>query len=238
MVKVGLAIKVREMGKLSPAVSVIAAVVVLLGAYAVGLGIKAVRSSRQAEPKVESKQQSRQIDTEAAPRSAKPEGAQMVVVEEEYAIVEEPVEELAVEPEEISKEEPVNMPEEEPVEELAAKPEEKPEEERVDMAEAEPVESEPQEAESFGGWRQVWADLNLTEEEQARLREGFRLALERWQNMSDEERQAETDRLRRMGERWQNMSDEERREATQRMRDRFEEWRQSGRVELPELSLD
>ena len=91
---------------------------------------------------------------------------------------------------------------------------------------------------SVGDWRTVWADLNLTEEEQARLREGLRLAWERWQNMSEQERQAEIERLREMGERWENMSEEEKREASQRMRDRFEEWRKSDRVELPELSLD
>jgi len=95
-----------------------------------------------------------------------------------------------------------------------------------------------QAAQGFGGWREVWADLNLTEQEQARLREGFRLAIERWQNMSPEEREAETARLREMRERWENMSEEERREASERMRDRFEEWRRSGEVELPELRLD
>lgn len=112
------------------------------------------------------------------------------------------------------------------------------EEEPDDMPVAQPVEDEAQETKSFGGWREVWADLNLTEEEQARIREGFRLAIERWQNMSPEERQEETARLRAMGERWENMTEEERQEASERMRDRFEEWRQSGQVELPELSLD
>ena len=103
---------------------------------------------------------------------------------------------------------------------------------------AEPIEEQTQESRSFGGWRDVWADLNLTEEEQGRLREGFRLAIERWQNMSPEEREAETARLKAMRERWENMTEEERQEASERMRDRFEEWRQSGEVELPQLSLD
>jgi len=111
-------------------------------------------------------------------------------------------------------------------------------EETVDTPKAEPVEDQVQETKSFGGWRDVWANLNLTEEEQARLREGFKLAIQRWQNMSPEEREAETTRLREMGERWENMTEEERREASERMRDRFEEWRQSGDVELPQLSLD
>jgi len=34
------------------------------------------------------------------------------------------------------------------------------------------------------------------------------------------------------------MTEEVRKEASERMRGRFEEWRQSGRAELPELSLD
>jgi hypothetical protein len=89
-----------------------------------------------------------------------------------------------------------------------------------------------------GDWRSIWADLNLTEEERARLREGFRRAMARWQNMSEEERQAEMDRMRAGWERWQNMSDEEKRQASQRMRDRFEQWRQSDSADLPEISLD
>jgi hypothetical protein len=87
-------------------------------------------------------------------------------------------------------------------------------------------------------WRQIWADLNLTPEEQARLGQGFRLAMQKWQSMSEEERQAETARRRAMRARWEGMSADEQREAMGRMRGRFEEWRQSGRVELPELSLD
>ncbi len=87
-------------------------------------------------------------------------------------------------------------------------------------------------------WRQIWADLNLTPEEQARLRQGFGLAVQKWQSMSEEERQAETARMQAMRARWEGMSEDERRETMQRMRGRFEEWRQSGGIELPELSLD
>jgi hypothetical protein len=43
----------------------------------------------------------------------------------------------------------------------------------------------------LGDWRNSWTDLDLTQEEQARLREGWRLAAERWQNMSQEQRQAQ-----------------------------------------------
>jgi hypothetical protein len=87
-------------------------------------------------------------------------------------------------------------------------------------------------------WRQMWADLNLTEEETARLRAGFQLARERWQNMSEDERQAEIGRLNGMRIRWDNMSEEERSQAMQRGRERFEDWRRSGQVELPEITLD
>ena len=95
-----------------------------------------------------------------------------------------------------------------------------------------------QAAQSLGGWREVWADLNLTQEEQARLREGWRLAVARWQNMSEEERQAQGERMRTSWERWQNMSDEEKQEASRELRRRFEDWRQSGSIELPDMILD
>jgi len=88
----------------------------------------------------------------------------------------------------------------------------------------------------FGDWRSAWADLNMTEEEQARLREGWLLAVERWQNMSDDERQVQIERMRADWGRWQYMSDEERQAASQRNRERFEQWRESGQIELPEMS--
>jgi len=100
-----------------------------------------------------------------------------------------------------------------------------------------PAETAEQPAQDFN-IRQMWADLNLTPEEQARLRQGFGLAMQKWQSMSEEERQAETARMQAMRVRWEGMSADEQREAMQRMRGRFEEWRQSGRIELPELSLD
>jgi len=78
----------------------------------------------------------------------------------------------------------------------------------------------------------------MTQEEQARLREGWRLAIERWQNMPDDQRQAEMERMRADWGRWQYMSDEERQAASQRNRERFQQWRESGQIELPELSLD
>ena len=196
---------------------ILCAVVVLLCAVlAVGIGIKLSQPHRlEVGPQVE-EQQTRTV--QALPQEEKIDQSEMTAEDEEF---------LQWLDGEIEK-----LEEEEEKEAILA------EEEPDDMPVAEPVEKEVKETRSFGGWREVWADLNLTEEEQARMREGFRLAIERWQNMSPEEREEETARLREMGERWENMSDEERQETSERMRDRFEEWRQSDRVELPELSLD
>ncbi len=95
-----------------------------------------------------------------------------------------------------------------------------------------------QSSENMPQWRKTWNDLNLTPDEEERLRRGFGLIMQRWQSMSPEERQTETQRLQSMGQRWQTMSEEERNAVSQRMRDRFEDWRDSGTDELPELSLD
>jgi hypothetical protein len=107
-----------------------------------------------------------------------------------------------------------------------------------EAAKTDSVQERPAMAGGPMNWRQMWADLNLTQEEIARLREGWRLAVERWQNMSEEERRGEIGRLNGMRIRWDNMSEEERNQAMQRGRERFEEWRRSGQVELPELTLD
>ncbi len=193
----------------------VAVVVLLFAALAVGIGIKLYQPPRaEVEPQAE-KQQTKPAQTRPQEEGNRSE---MTPEDEEFLMwLDEEIETLE---------------EEKKTEAMAA------EEEPEDMPVAEPVKDEAQETKSFGGWRDVWANLNLTEEEQARLREGFKLAMQRWQNMSPEEREAETARLRAIGERWENMSDEERREASERMRDRFEEWRESGDVELPELSLD
>lgn len=87
-------------------------------------------------------------------------------------------------------------------------------------------------------WQSIWADLNLTPEEEARMREGFGLAIGMYMAMSPEQQAAERQRMEDMRIRWEGMDDQEREEASQRIRDRFEDWRASGRVELPELSLD
>ena len=117
----------------------------------------------------------------------------------------------------------------------------------VAAAETEYPEPEPEPV-SFGDsgnsggsmplWQSIWADLNLTPEEEARLREGFSIAISRYMSMSPQEQAAERERMAQMRRRWESMSDEEREVSSQRLRDRFEDWRASGSVELPELSLD
>ncbi|MHC4111823.1 MAG: hypothetical protein ACYSUY_12165 [Planctomycetota bacterium] len=193
----------------------VAVVVLLFAALAVGIGITLSKPHRvEVEPQVE-KQEVKPVETRPQEEGNKSE---MTEEDKEFLLwLDDEIERLE---------------EEEAAEVMAA------EEEAEDMPVAEPVEEEVQETKRFGGWRDVWANLDLTEEEQARLREGFRIAIQRWQNMSPEEREAETTRLREMGERWENMTEEERQEASERMRDRFEEWRESGDVELPQLSLD
>lgn len=108
----------------------------------------------------------------------------------------------------------------------------------VDSHDSETAAAPQEQIQGLPGWRQVWTDLNLTEAEQARLREGLSLMWQRWQSMSPQDQQAERQRLSAMRQRWEAMSDDERQQASRRMRDRFEEWRHSDRVELPELSLD
>ena len=195
--------------------TLIAMVVVLVAALALGVGIRELRS-QWAEPKRKEPGPAAVDETQdAKPANVTERNDEFLMsLDEEIANAEEA--EDAIE-DDASQEEP---------------------DAAVVEEEGAPAEQQWQMPQSVGDWRAVWADLNLTEEEQARLREGLRLAWERWQNMSEQERQAERERLRAMGERWQDMSEEEKREASQRMRDRFEEWRKSDRVELPELSLD
>ena len=87
-------------------------------------------------------------------------------------------------------------------------------------------------------WRTVWTDLNLTDEEKVRLQQGVMLLIQKWQSMPPEEQQAERTRMLGMRDRFMAMSEEEKLEVSQRLRGRFEEWRMSGRIELPELTLD
>jgi hypothetical protein len=115
---------------------------------------------------------------------------------------------------------------------------EEPEEEPEPEFAAEPQRQPWQMGQNAGLIRKFFEDLNLNEEEQARLREGFELMRRRFEEMSDEERWAQFAQMAEMGQRWQNMSDQEREVVGQRMRERYEVWRHSDSIELPQFTLD
>jgi len=211
------------MDKKKQIVMLFGVVVALLAATAVGIVIMSLQShwSEAIDPKP---QVQRQETKPAAEVKAEDDNLTNITDDDEEFLrwvyekmVEEEEAETMVEEEDTSHQEP-----------------------EVAVAEEEvaPPEQQGRMGQQFGGLGSIWADLNLTEEEQERLREGFRLAMEKWQNMSDEERVSEMQRMRDQWETWQNMSDEEREDAMEKMRDKFEDWRQSGEVELPDFSLD
>jgi len=200
-----------EKKKASRAVWSAGAIVILVAALGLGLGIRKIRTWRaESRAKEDSKLAAKQGESKT-----KQEAAPLVeAVEEQHVASAGLAEQVQAD-----------------ATETAAK-------DVNEAAKTEPVQERPLVVGGQINWQQLWADLNLTPEEMARLREGWRLAMERWQNMSEEERQAEMGRLRGMRIRWESMSDEERQQAIDRGRGRFEEWRRSGRVELPELTLD
>jgi predicted Fe-S protein YdhL (DUF1289 family) len=200
-----------EKKKASRAVWSVGAIVVLVAALGLGLGIRKIRMWRaESLPKEDVKPAAKQGESKT-----KLEAAPLVeAVEEEHVASAGLAGQVQAEAAETA---------------------------GADVNEAAKTDSVQERSSMAGGpinWRQMWADLNLTPEEMARLREGWRLAMERWQNMSEDERQAEIGRLRGMRIRWESMSDEERQQAIDRGRGRFEEWRRSGQVELPEITLD
>jgi hypothetical protein len=187
------------------------AVVILVAALGLGLGIRKIRTWRaESRAKEDSKLAAKQDESKT-----KLEAVPMVeAVEEEHVASAGLAEQVQADAAETAGED------------------------ANEAAKTEAVQERPAMAGGPMNWRQMWADLNLTPEEMARLREGWRLAMEKWQNMSEDERQAEIGRLRGMRARWDNMSEEERNQAMERGRQRFEEWRRSGQVELPEITLD
>jgi len=83
--------------------------------------------------------------------------------------------------------------------------------------------------------------LNLTQEEQARLREGFMDLVQRFQAMPEEERQAQMARFNGLRERFEAMSPQARQETMLQMWQVFQQWRQTdGSVEdlVNSLGLD
>jgi len=138
--------------------------------------------------------------------------------------------------EEEAKEEAAEMPVEEAPEVAAVPVEEAPA--MMDAEQMSALFARPAAGGEQPRWRRIWADLNLTAEEQGRLRQGFGMLMARWATMPPEAQAAERARMQEMRVRWEAMGDEERADTSQRLRDRFEDWRANGQVELPELTLD
>jgi hypothetical protein len=185
------------------------AAVVLIAATGLGYGIRRIRWSLAAGKAPESKPQIQVVDSEP-----------------EVEVVPEPEPEPDVEIVEAEMpvvEEPVYQePEDEPEPEVAAEPQRQ----RWQMGQ------------NANLIRKFFEDLNLNEQEQARLREGFELMRRQFENMSDEERWDQFAQMAEMGRRWEAMSDQEREGVTRRMRERYEVWRHSDSIELPQFTLD
>jgi hypothetical protein len=211
------------MDKKSQIAILIGVVVIVFAALAVGVGVKRIlsRRSEATDPKLQVQRQETKAAVEVAPEDQKPTD----ISEEDEEFLRWVYEKMAEEEEAKAEAEEEDTSQDEP---------------KVAVVEEEvaPAEEQGRTARRFGDWRNIWSDLNLTEEQQEKLREGFRLAMERWQNMTDEEREDEMERMREQGEKWQNMTDEERDEAMSKIREQFEDWLDSDEVELPEFSLD
>ncbi len=189
-------------------VTLIWAAVVLVAATGLGYGIRHVRWT---------------LATNKNLSESKPE-VQVVESEPEVEPEPEPEPEVeVVEAEETFVEEPVwEEPEDEPEPEVASEPQ-----------------SQPwQMGQSSNPVQKFFADLNLNEEEQARLREGFELMRRQFESLSPEERWAQVAQMAEMGRRWEAMSDQEHEGVGERMRERYEVWRRSDSVEIPQLTLD
>jgi len=184
--------------------------VVLVAATGLGYGIRQVRWSLATRKNLSEPKLDAQVVDDQPEVEAVPEPEPEVeIVEAEEIVVEEPVWE---EPEE----------------------EAEPEPEVVAESQRQPW----QFGQNAGLIQKFFEDLNLNEEEQARLQEGFALMRRQFEQMSEDERWAQFAQMAEMGQRWQNMSDEEREGVTQRMRERYEVWRHSDSIEIPQLTLD
>lgn len=196
------------------AITVIWIAVVLAAAAGLGYGIRQIRYTlairkNLAELKRLAQPVEKEPEVETA-RHPEPEPApQVKMAESQTPVVKEPV-----------WEEPEQAPQPEP--EVAETPQRQPW--RL--------------GQNFGAVQQFFADLNLNEAEQARLREGFALMRRRFESMSEQDRQAETARMAEIGQQWSNMTDQQRAEVTQRMRQRYEQWRNSDSLEIPQLTLE
>lgn len=212
--------------------SLINIITVILVIGAVAWGVVKIRSQwAGANPDTTTHVDEDQPEPESTTPETTPK--ETAAVKEEYTPAENVAEVVAEVEEETEVDTPpqdqTDEPEPEPEPELEPEPEPEPDKLTDETA------KEPQRPFDM---RKMWNDLNLTPAEQARISQGFTLAMQRWQNMPPEVRQAETARLQAMRVRFEAMAPDEQEQAMQRMMGRFEQWRQSDSIELPELSLD
>ena len=140
------------MEKANRVVQVGLAVLVLVGALGLGLGIKKIRSL-QSEGGTEVKDRVETRDTRGQEATVVVEEAAVEVNTASVVVLEEEAEQgVAAE------------------ETVASEPNE--------VEANTPVERPMMTGGGMPGWRSIWADLNLSEAERARLREGFQLAIQ------------------------------------------------------------
>lgn len=208
------------MKKIKPELMIIVWILVLVGAYGIGSGIRYLRlisTQRTPQTNVTQAEQQTNLDMNTpAPKAP----------ETQYVIEQEPVEEPNEQPTEIA-EDPWKV---------------EPETQRPQ----EVIQNEQDfRNQQFGGnmqwgFEQQWFDWanTLTEEQRARLQRGTMLMWQRWQNLSDVDAQAEQARMMEMMFRWQNMNDAQRQQAMQRIQQQLLQWLQTDQEEFPEFSLD
>jgi hypothetical protein len=150
-------------------------------------------------------------------------------------VVEEPVAQTIQAPEPVKVADATPQPSE-------ALPEEPPavvESPQPEAIQPQPQQVRPRMAGPAGRWG--LEAFNLTEEEQASLRQGFAAIFQRFQSMTEEERQSQMARLSGLRERFDSMSDEEKQRAVRRVQQQMEQWQQSGGAVddlINSLSLD
>jgi hypothetical protein len=209
-----------KMKKTKPELIIIAWIVVLVGAYGIGSGIRYLRfMSAQTTPQTKIANAEQQINLDVNKPAPN-------VPETEYVVVQEPVEE----------------PNEQPIDTAEEQWQVEPENQRAQNVIQNEQDFQNQQLGGNMQWEfnQQWFDWanTLTDEQRARLQRGSMLMWQRWQNLSDQDAQAEQARMMEMMMRWQNMNDTQRQQAMQRIQQQLLQWLQTDQEEFPEFSLD
>ncbi|MBN2180388.1 MAG: hypothetical protein JW715_00635 [Sedimentisphaerales bacterium] len=200
------------MRKIKTEIMIVGSIVVLIGAYGIGLSIRNVRfmmAENRAREFAAQATLSNEVEIDKPAQPATPEIR--------YVVTQEPVEEFRNETIEPAGEQNIIEP-------------------QVAWEESQAIRSEPEVAWNNNQWGN-WAN-NLTEQQRSRLEQGMASMWERWQNFSPEEAQAEQNRMTQMWQNWQNMDDRQRQQVMQGMQQQFQQWLDSDQIELPVFSWD